>query len=387
MTKIFFSKCTKRLQKSRFKNVSEHARSLTKEKRFKEAISVLGVVSKLCKDLPMEEVKDLVDNLVNNYEDQATLVSCYTDPWSCVFCSCVLEEPVTLTCGHSCCKKCLMRNISSLCKKCKSKYEPPEEDPIDIEPYIKVNILVGELVKKYWSRELESIKLRVEGNRLYQRDCLSDSIIKYTEAISIDSEDHLNLGNRSMAYYRNNQFSEALEDANKSIQLKPDWSKSYFRKGQALAALHRYEEAIVVFFQCYVLEETCSKALRMEMVRTMYKLITSKGAETEDVLPLPTIKALVKFASHPNLSKKTNDNSDGESENSGSVNNVEHALQETSLRHKKFFEAKNKRLKSVLEKIEEGVKAIVEADQAKPERDIDPAAVDKDDFDCAICCR
>ena len=31
-------------------------------------------------------------------------------------------------------------------------------------------------------------------------------------------------------------YEEALEDANKSIEIKPDWGKSYFRKGMVLAA-------------------------------------------------------------------------------------------------------------------------------------------------------
>lgn len=89
-------------------------------------------------DLPMENVKFLVEDLLQNYSLDASKVSCSTDPWSCVFCSSVLEEPVTLTCGHSCCKKCLLRDLSTVCKKCKAKYEPIEEDPIDVEPYMKV---------------------------------------------------------------------------------------------------------------------------------------------------------------------------------------------------------------------------------------------------------
>ena len=103
-----------------------------------EAVSVLGMVTKIYKDLPMEAVKNLVDSLLDSYSVQASKVSCYTDPWSCIFCSSVLEDPVTLICGHSCCKKCLLRDITGLCKKCKLKYVPIEEDPIDVEPYIKV---------------------------------------------------------------------------------------------------------------------------------------------------------------------------------------------------------------------------------------------------------
>ena len=192
--------------------VLDYARRLTKEKRFTEAISVLGVVSKLVIELPMEAVKDLVESLIESYTSAASGVSCYTDPWSCVFYSGVLEDPVTIICGHSCCRKWLLKNFNNTCKKCKAHYDPPDEDPIDVEPYIKVNILISELCKKYWSKELESVKLRGEGNRLYQRECVSESIAKYTEAAEVNQDDYLNLGNRSMAHFRINKFSEALED-------------------------------------------------------------------------------------------------------------------------------------------------------------------------------
>lgn len=134
---------------AKYISIADYARSLYKEKQFLEAVSVLGMVSKLYKDLPMESVKNLVDSLLDSYSVQASKVSCYTDPWSCVYCSSVLEDPVTLICGHSCCKKCLLRDITGVCKKCKLKYVPIDEDPIDVEPYIKVTVLSGLLINLY----------------------------------------------------------------------------------------------------------------------------------------------------------------------------------------------------------------------------------------------
>ena len=40
-----------------------------------------------------------------------------------------------------------------------------------------------ELVKKFWSKDLEAIKLRNAGNRLFLRGSVQESISKYTEAI------------------------------------------------------------------------------------------------------------------------------------------------------------------------------------------------------------
>lgn len=361
----------------------DYARWLCRGRQFNEAISILVVVSRLSNNLPMEAVKNLVEDLLESYSPQSATISCYTDPWSCVFCSSVLEEPVTLTCGHSCCKKCMLRDVTSVCKKCKVKYSPVEEDPIDVEPYVKVNVVVSGLVTKYWSRELESAKLRAEGNRLYQRGSVEDSIKKYGEAINICSDDYLSHSNRSNALYKANRFSEALEDADKSVDLKSDWSKSYFRKAMALAALHRYEEAVVVFFQCFVLEEKCSKALKMEIVKAMYKMITARGQEAEDMLPNSLTRSFVKFSSHPNLNLSQNkaESSDGESDYTETDSEVLPSADSSRVI------AKNKRLNSVLSKIDEGVKNIITLSQTKSQRYISPEAVDKDDFDCALCYR
>ena len=45
--------------------------------------------------------------------------------------------------------------------------------------------MVCELVKKFWSKDLEAIKLRNAGNRLFVRGSVQESIAKYTEAIEL----------------------------------------------------------------------------------------------------------------------------------------------------------------------------------------------------------
>ena len=342
-----------------------------------EAISVLGVVSKLSKDVPLESVKDLVDSLVDKYTVLAANITTVTDAWSCVFCSYVLEEPVTLICGHSCCRKCLTKNLTSVCKKCKTKYTPIEDDPIDPEPYIKLNILICELVKKYWSKELEATRLREEGNRLFQRNQVSDSISKYSEAVLLCPEDYLCLSNRSNAHYKNNNLEAALSDADMSIQCKPDWGRSYLRKGMALSALHKYEDAIAALIKGYILENSGSKLLKMEIVKTMHKLIQTKGKETEDYLPTSNVvKSPIMFSSQPNLNR---DSSDGE--------DTEDDVETRTEENRKLLISKNTRLCAHLRRIDESVQSFIRSVKSKSERDIDPNAVNKDDFECSLCFR
>ena len=51
------------------------------------------------------------------------------------------------------------------------------------------------------------------------------AIQRYTEAISLNRNNHLLFYNRSAAYARVGKFSEALEDAKRCHELKPDWPK------------------------------------------------------------------------------------------------------------------------------------------------------------------
>ena len=43
--------------------------------------------------------------------------------------------------------------------------------------------------------------------------------------------------NRSHALFKLGRYQEALEDAERTISIRPDWGKGYFRKGMALQGL------------------------------------------------------------------------------------------------------------------------------------------------------
>lgn len=76
---------------------------------------------------------------------------------------------------------------------------------------------------------------------------------KFTQAIAIQPENHILYSNRSAAYASKKDWDSALNDADKTTQIKPDWVKGWGRKGAALhgkgdlaGASDAYEEGLKV---------------------------------------------------------------------------------------------------------------------------------------------
>lgn len=79
--------------------------------------------------------------------------------------------------------------------------------------------------------------LKVEGNRAMAAKQFDQAIKKYTEAIALDSTSVVYLSNRAAAYSSASQHEKAVADAEKAIELDPNFSKAYSRLGLAKYAL------------------------------------------------------------------------------------------------------------------------------------------------------
>lgn len=67
---------------------------------------------------------------------------------------------------------------------------------------------------------------------------------KFTAAIELEPTNHVLYSNRSGAYSSLKNYQAALEDAEKTVQLKPDWPKGYGRKGSALHGLGNLYDSV-----------------------------------------------------------------------------------------------------------------------------------------------
>ncbi|XP_078130337.1 uncharacterized protein LOC144533082 isoform X2 [Sander vitreus] len=100
----------------------------------------------------------------------------------------------------------------------------------------------------------------MQGIQMFEQGRYSQAVDMFTEAIYCDPRDHRFYGNRSHCYWVLEQYSSALTDAQRSIQLAPYWPKGYFRKGCALMGLKRYSEAEAAMEQVLKLDQRCKEA-------------------------------------------------------------------------------------------------------------------------------
>ncbi|XP_046872856.1 serine/threonine-protein phosphatase 5-like [Hypomesus transpacificus] len=102
--------------------------------------------------------------------------------------------------------------------------------------------------------------LTEQGIELFKQRKYSQAMSMFTAAINCDPSDHRFFGNRSYCYWFLELYPLALADAQKSIQLAPDWPKGHFRRGSALMGLMRCEEAEKAMLEVLRLDKKCIEA-------------------------------------------------------------------------------------------------------------------------------
>lgn len=103
--------------------------------------------------------------------------------FGCRKCHGFLYEPVSLLCGHTVCKKCLEREeeeeeaAETGCRLCGAG------DGRLLRP--RVNVILSNLLAKWFPRQVKAAQLRHEGNLLYKERKLQAALQKYNEAIHL----------------------------------------------------------------------------------------------------------------------------------------------------------------------------------------------------------
>ncbi|KAF7419165.1 hypothetical protein HZH68_001818 [Vespula germanica] len=94
------------------------------------------------------------------------------------------------------------------------------------------------------SREAEVQNLKELGNACVKEQKYEEAMFHYTHAITLDPRNYSLYSNRSFVFLKMQQYHFAMEDALMTIQLKPDWTKGYFRKAEVESRTFRFSEAL-----------------------------------------------------------------------------------------------------------------------------------------------
>uniref|UniRef100_A0A7M5WWT2 LON peptidase N-terminal domain and RING finger protein 3 n=1 Tax=Clytia hemisphaerica TaxID=252671 RepID=A0A7M5WWT2_9CNID len=224
----------------------------------------------------------------------------------CEICIDLFIDPVTLSCGHTFCKKCIQKRETQLhrelCLKCdqsnlklarwKNFFRRSE-----LEKY-GVNVLVNTIVKDNYPNELKAIRLRLDGNTFFGSQDFKKAEAHYEEAIKISPRSFLSWSNLSQAKHSQQLFADSLIAAQRSIKISPKWAKGYYREGMAYKGLSNHLASSFSFFKYLVIEpesstvkelfsESLSKLLKecedshqhQEAFERLMKTVLQKGFE------------------------------------------------------------------------------------------------------------
>ncbi|KAK6850257.1 heat shock protein [Apiospora arundinis] len=77
-------------------------------------------------------------------------------------------------------------------------------------------------------------ELKAIGNKAIADKNFDEAVDAFTKAIALDGTNHVLYSNRSAAYASKKDWDNALKDAEKTTEIKPDWPRGWGRKGTAL---------------------------------------------------------------------------------------------------------------------------------------------------------
>ncbi|WWC89204.1 uncharacterized protein L201_004122 [Kwoniella dendrophila CBS 6074] len=89
-------------------------------------------------------------------------------------------------------------------------------------------------------------QLKTKGNQLMSSKLYDSAIEKYTEAIKL-YENPIYYSNRAAAWGGLNKHDQAIKDAEKALDLDPNFSKAYSRLGHAHFSSGNYEQAVQAY--------------------------------------------------------------------------------------------------------------------------------------------
>ena len=193
-------------------------------------------------------------------------------PWmEFLTCKCgwLLCNPYTLSCGHTICKICCERD--QFCTKCGVS---------NGRQYIMNTTLAG-LIERWYPKHYEVTNMKIKAKDFIAKSKYSDALEILNKALDSFPGDFIALNLRSQVYLALDEWKLGYTDAKRSCKINETCGESFFRLGEAFAALNRFDDAVQAFNTCLELEPEDGE-LNTKVCDSLDQLLTrSPGQEIE----------------------------------------------------------------------------------------------------------
>ncbi|KAM7389486.1 hypothetical protein PAMP_023462 [Pampus punctatissimus] len=167
------------------------------------------------------------------------------DLLECPLCLFLMCEPVTISCGHTFCRRCVRTCLPSKCPTCKERLKQKEMKSM------KNNVLLISVAEKCCPDEA---KMKCHIQEKLKANDFTEALRVADEGINIVPDDQSLRVYRAEANCGLMRFSDALTDIDYLCCLRPNWTEGFFRKGNVLLEMGQQTEALVQFHHCLKLQ-------------------------------------------------------------------------------------------------------------------------------------
>ncbi|RKO90553.1 hypothetical protein BDK51DRAFT_17541, partial [Blyttiomyces helicus] len=157
----------------------------------------------------------------------------------------------------------------------------------------------------------QAVDLKTQGNAAFSSGDFKTAIELFSKAIELDPSNHVLYSNRSASYASLKEYQKAADDAEKTVQIKPDWAKGYSRKGAALHGLGDLDAAAAAYQEGLKIEPT-NALLRKGLDDVEAEMSSGGGAlgglgkllSGDVISKIRGIPSIAHFANEPDLMDK-----------------------------------------------------------------------------------
>lgn len=228
---------------------------------------------------------------VRCFESDESVEEHNLDLFSCCLCKCLLTEPTTLVCGHTFCKRCLENDLKRECRSCLLKTtKSPKQFNVD---GLRVNVIISGLIDKWFNTESKVRRYWMEGEYLWEKQDLSNAMLKFNTAIDQEPSIGRLLAQRAELCMEMKNFSQAIKDGDTMCQLRPLWPRAHYIKATALRSAGSSEEALQEYLFCAALKPDWI-AVKLEAQKILSHMFSSVFVNDGLATSLPACTSRIK---------------------------------------------------------------------------------------------